>query len=114
MPNESLWKFLADHIGHPLIIRFDYEDGMAEAEEDYTEIGGEAADDNVPPSVLHRWQDDRDKPLRAISVRNANESSMVARNLSLPSPYVLRQIADTDASQIVFRHFEQLWTKIGR
>ncbi|MEV5539483.1 hypothetical protein AB0L13_21735 [Saccharopolyspora shandongensis] len=159
--NESLWKFLADHTGHPLAIRFDYEDGVEEVEEDYTEIGGETADDDIPfeqyllnwdglnksnidsftleslrrpavqvepfnanieppstaihvdlpPSILQRWQHDRDKPLRAISVRNINESSMVARNLGLPSPYMLRQIADTDASRIVLGHFEQLWTK---
>ncbi|TDD51091.1 hypothetical protein [Saccharopolyspora elongata] len=46
--NESPWKFLADHTGHPLVIRFDYEADMEEVEEDGTEIGGETVDDDIP------------------------------------------------------------------
>ncbi|MEV0700420.1 pentapeptide repeat-containing protein [Saccharopolyspora sp. NPDC050389] len=46
--NESLWKFLADHTKHPLTIGFDYEAGMEEVEETYTEIGGHAADCGIP------------------------------------------------------------------
>ncbi|MFI0467567.1 hypothetical protein ACH347_26105 [Saccharopolyspora sp. 5N102] len=54
--NESLWKFLADHTGHPLVIRFDYEAGMEEVEEDGTEIGGETADDDIPfEQYLLNW-----------------------------------------------------------
>ncbi|MCI2420548.1 hypothetical protein MOQ72_24155 [Saccharopolyspora sp. K220] len=159
--NESLWKFLADHTGHPLVIKFDYEDGMAEVEENYTEIGGDTADGGIPfeqyllnwdglsksniddrtlqtlrrpainvehyrdgtisaqvalhvdlpPSLLQQWQNEHGKPLLAISVRDINKSTMLVRNLGLPAPFLLRQIAEVNASRVVFGHFEQLWTK---
>lgn len=158
--NESLWKFLADHTGHPLIIRFDYEDGIEEVEEQYTEIGGDVADGGIPfeqyladwkglsspdtgdttvdvlrrpavrvehyenststqvaihvdlpPSLFRQWQLKNSGSLLAISVRNVDKSTTLVRDLGLPSPYLLRQIGEIDASRVVLGHFEQLWTK---
>jgi hypothetical protein len=55
--DESLWKFLADHVGHPLSVRLDYEEGMEEVETEYAEIGADVPADGIPfEQYLDDWE----------------------------------------------------------
>lgn len=43
MLNKVIWKFLADHTGHNIDVRLEYD--MPDDEEDYQEIGGDSDKD---------------------------------------------------------------------
>ena len=52
--NMALWKFLADTMGHELIVKYD--DDMTEEELEYFDIGGEQVGRGVPFSeYLAGW-----------------------------------------------------------
>lgn len=41
--SRALWKFIAESVGHSLVVRFDYE--LDDADGPYTLIGGDSRDD---------------------------------------------------------------------